>query len=96
VDGKAMTELSVCAVATVLAIRLFLAGTNYSQFGGGGLHTAHLLWGGALLAVAALLGVSLITRASRRVAAFLEGVGSDCSSTSRQARDERLQGEDEL
>jgi hypothetical protein len=76
VDGKAMTELFlVCAVATVLAVRLFLAGTSYSQFGGGGLHIAHLLWGGALLAVAVLLGVSLITRASRWVAAFLGGVG---------------------
>jgi hypothetical protein len=76
VDGKAMTELFlVCAVATVLAIRLFLVGTSYSQFGGGGLHIAHLLWGGALLAVAVLLSVSLITRASRWVAAFLGGVG---------------------
>jgi hypothetical protein len=76
VDGKAMTELFlVCAVATVLAIRLFLVGTGYSQFGGGGLHIAHLLWGGALLAVAVLLSVSLITRSSRWVAAFLGGVG---------------------
>jgi hypothetical protein len=76
VDGKAMTELFlVCAVATVLAIRLFLVGTSYSQFGGGGLHIAHLLWGGALLAVAVLLSVSLITRASRWIAAFLGGVG---------------------
>jgi hypothetical protein len=71
-----MTELFlVCAVATVLAIRLFLVGTGYSQFGGGGLHIAHLLWGGALLAVAVLLSVSLITRSSRWVAAFLGGVG---------------------
>jgi len=76
VDGKAMTELFlVCAVATVLAIRLFLVGTGYSQFGGGELHIAHLLWGGALLAVAVLLSLSLITRASRWVAAFLGGVG---------------------
>jgi hypothetical protein len=76
VDGKAMTELFlVCAVATVLAIRLFLVGTSYSQFGGGGLHIAHLLWGGALLAVAVLLSVSVITRSSRWVAAFLGGVG---------------------
>src|SRR5215213_249248 len=76
VDGKAMTELFlVCAVATVLAIRLFLVDTGYSQFGGGGLHIAHLLWGGALLAVAVLLSLSLITRASRWVAAFLGGVG---------------------
>ena len=58
-----------------MAIRLFLIATGYPQLGGGGLHVAHLLWGGALLAVAVLLTVSLITRASRWVAALLGGVG---------------------
>jgi hypothetical protein len=76
VDGKSMTEtFLICAVGTILGMRLYLVITGYSQFGGGGLHIAHLLWGGALLAVAVLLTVSLITRASRRVAAVLGGVG---------------------
>jgi hypothetical protein len=76
VDGKSMTEtFLICAVGTILGMRLYLVATGYSQFGGGGLHIAHLLWGGALLAVAVLLTVSLITRASRRVAAVLGGVG---------------------
>jgi hypothetical protein len=82
VDGKSMTEtFLVCAVATILAIRMYLVVTGYSQFGGGGLHIAHLLWGGALLAVAVLLTVSLLTRASRWVAAVVGGVGFGCSST---------------
>jgi hypothetical protein len=76
VDGKGMTEtFLICAVATILGLRMYLVVTGYSQFGGGGLHIAHLLWGGALLAVAVLLTVSLITRGSRRVAAVLGGVG---------------------
>ncbi len=76
VDAKGLTEtFLVCTIGTILAIRLFLIATGYSQLGGGGLHVAHLLWGGALLAVAVLLTVSLITRASRWVAALLGGVG---------------------
>jgi hypothetical protein len=76
VDAKGMTEaFLVCTVGTILAIRLFLIATGYPQLGGGVLHIAHLLWGGALLAVAVLLTVSLITRASRWVAAVLGGVG---------------------
>lgn len=76
VDGKGMIEaFLICAVGTILAIRMYLVVTGYSQFGGGGLHIAHLLWGGALLAVAVLLTVTLITRGSRWVAAGLGGVG---------------------
>lgn len=76
VDGKGMTEtFLICTVGTILAIRMYLVATGYSQFGGGGLHIAHLLWGGALLVVALLLAISLITRASRWVAAVLGGVG---------------------
>jgi hypothetical protein len=76
VDGKGMTEaFLICAVGTILGMRTYLVITGYSQFGGGGLHIAHLLWGGALLAVAVLLTVCLITRASRWVAAVLGGVG---------------------
>ena len=76
VDGKGMTEtFLVCAVATILVIRLFLIATGYPQLGGSGLHIAHMLWGGALLGIAVLLTISLITHASRWIAAFLGGVG---------------------
>jgi hypothetical protein len=76
VDGKGMTEtFLICAVGTILAVRMYLVVTGYPQVAGGGLHIAHLLWGGALLAVAVLLPVSLITRASRRVAAIVGGIG---------------------
>jgi hypothetical protein len=76
VDGRGMTEtFLICAVGTILGMRVYLIATGYSQFGGDGLHIAHLLWGGALLAVALLMTVSLITRASRRFAAVLGGVG---------------------
>jgi hypothetical protein len=76
VDGKGMTEtFLVCAVATIIVIRLFLIATGYPQLGGNGLHIAHLLWGGALLGAAVLLMLSLITHASHWVAAVLGGIG---------------------
>ena len=42
----------VAAVATVVLVRSFLIVTGYPQVGGGGLHIAHVLWGGLLMAAA--------------------------------------------
>jgi hypothetical protein len=43
------------AVATVVLVRAFLIVTGYPKVGGGGLHVAHVLWGGLLMAVALVL-----------------------------------------
>jgi hypothetical protein len=40
------TLFLVAAVVTVLVTRAFLHMTGYPQVGGGGLHVAHVLWGG--------------------------------------------------
>src|SRR3989304_4937547 len=40
---------------SVAFTRLFLELTGYPQLGGGGIHIAHVLWGGLLLYLAALL-----------------------------------------
>jgi hypothetical protein len=65
----------VCAVATVLVIRLQLWITNYPQLGGGKLHIAHLLWGGLLMLVSIGLLLSYFGPKVRRVAAVLGGIG---------------------
>jgi hypothetical protein len=65
----------VCAVATVLVIRLQLWVTNYPQLGGGKLHIAHLLWGGLLMLVSIGLLLSYHGPRVRRVAAVLGGIG---------------------
>lgn len=36
-------------VVTVLVARAFLQAAGYPQLGGGGLHIAHVLWGGVLM-----------------------------------------------
>jgi len=65
----------VCAVVTVLVIRLQLWITNYPQLGGGKLHIAHLLWGGLLMLIAIGLLLSYMGPKVRRTAAVLGGIG---------------------
>ena len=52
----------VAFAVTVAATRWFLALTGYPKVGGGGLHVAHMLWGGLLLVVAALLPLLFVGR----------------------------------
>jgi hypothetical protein len=63
------------AVATVLLVRLFLAATGYPQVGGGGLHVAHVLWGGLLMGIAIVMSVIGMGSRLRRRTAFVGGVG---------------------
>ena len=49
--------------------------TGYPQVGGGGLHIAHMLWGGLFMMMAMLLLFSLLGPTVQRLAAILGGVG---------------------
>jgi hypothetical protein len=55
--------------------RLFLELTGYPQLGGGGLHIAHVLWGGLLLFIAAGLPLVFANRWVYQVSALLTGLG---------------------
>ena len=68
-------EFLVVAVATVLATRFALFITGYPQLGGNGLHIAHVLWGGLLMAVGVMGLLSFNGRVIRPVGSFLAGVG---------------------
>ncbi len=63
------------AVVTVLVTRAWLAAAGYPQVGGGGLHIAHVLWGGLGMALAVLLLLSYMGPAVRPAAALVGGVG---------------------
>jgi hypothetical protein len=67
--------LVVCAVATVVFTRGFLAATGYPQVGGSKLHIAHVLWGGLLLLTALLVTLAFLSPAAKPIAAVLGGVG---------------------
>jgi hypothetical protein len=60
---------------TVLLTRLFLSLTGYPQLGTSTLHIAHVLWGGLLLFVGALLPLIFANRAVYTLGALLSGIG---------------------
>lgn len=67
--------LLISFAASVALTRLFLELTGYPQLGNQTLHIAHLLWGGLLLFVAALLMILYANRWTYRLGALLAGAG---------------------
>src|SRR4030042_3015165 len=63
------------SVATVTIVRSFLALTGYPQLGGSTLHIAHVLWGGLILYIAAILPLLYLNSRLHIVGAVLSGVG---------------------
>jgi pimeloyl-ACP methyl ester carboxylesterase len=74
-DADLLDTFLVSAVATVIVIRIFLEATGYPQLGGGGLHIAHVLWGGLGMLVAIVLLLLFPTSTPRLVAAVVGGAG---------------------
>ncbi len=65
----------LAAVSSLLLVRLYLHLTGYPQIGSGGLHIAHMLWGGALMLVALAIVLSFLGARALRVAAIIGGTG---------------------
>jgi hypothetical protein len=61
--------------ASVATTRMFLVITGYPQIGNGGLHIAHVLWGGLLLFIATLLLLIYANRWIFPISAMLSGIG---------------------
>ncbi len=62
-------------VATVAIVRTFLALSGYPQIGSGTLHIAHVLWGGLILYIAAILPLIYLNPRLHNLEAVLSGVG---------------------
>ncbi len=73
--GSLVQNLVLIAIVTILATRAYLAATGYPQIGGGTLHIAHALWGGALMVVALIVCFTFIGRRSRNLAVLTGGIG---------------------
>lgn len=65
----------VAAVATILAVRLFLHLAGYPTIGGASLHLAHNLWGGLLMLAGFVILLSFLGRPALRLGAVVGGVG---------------------
>jgi len=73
--GELLERFLVSAVAALLAVRFFLGLTGFPRLGGGGLHIAHMLWGGGLLVAALLVLLGYLGQRVRRTAAVVAGIG---------------------
>lgn len=77
-DPAASSHLAgflVSTVVTVLVTRAALAALGFPQLGGDGLHIAHVLWGGLLMAAAFVLLLSFAGPVVRPVGAVVGGIG---------------------
>ncbi len=66
---------SASFAVTVVLVRLLLELAGYPQIGNSELHIAHVLWGGLLLFLAALLPLTLVNRWAYTASAVLSGIG---------------------
>src|SRR3954468_10940182 len=74
-ESELLDTFLVSGVASVLIIRIFLEATGYPQLGGGGLHIAHVLWGGLGMLVAIVLLLLYLSPTTRLIAALVGGAG---------------------
>ncbi|MCI4065842.1 hypothetical protein MRQ36_26140 [Micromonospora sp. R77] len=65
----------VSAVLCIAVTRAFLAATGFPQVGSGGLHLAHVLWGGLGMLVGQLLSLLFLGPRALRLAAIVGGLG---------------------
>lgn len=63
------------AASSLLLVRFYLHITGYPQIGSGGLHIAHMLWGGVLMLAALVIALSFLGARAQRLTAFVGGVG---------------------
>ncbi|HKY73917.1 MAG TPA: hypothetical protein VJ246_01235 [Patescibacteria group bacterium] len=70
-----LLHFSIAAVVMVMATRAYLHLFNYPQLGTGGLHIAHVLWGGLFLTAAVLIALLVSGRAAGYLTALLGGMG---------------------
>src|ERR1035437_9931967 len=65
----------IAAVTSFLGIRGFLALTGYPKIGSGGIHIAHMLWGGLLMLLALMLLLGFLDRSVEHLATVIAGLG---------------------
>jgi hypothetical protein len=73
--GSYLQDFLVATVITILLTRLFLGLTGFPRVGGGGLHIAHMLWGGLLMLLALVLLLAVLGKRTKRAAAMTGGAG---------------------
>lgn len=73
--GEYFENLLIAAVTTILGIRFYLDFTGYPKIGGGGIHIAHMLWGGLLMLLCIIMLFTFLNRAMLHFGAIIGGIG---------------------
>lgn len=73
--GELLERFLVGAVSSLLLLRFYLHLAGYPQIGTGGLHIAHMLWGGLLMMGSIVLLLAYIGRRVQRIATLIGGIG---------------------
>jgi hypothetical protein len=76
IEALSLLELFlVCAVSSLLVVRVFLEVTNFPKLGAGNFHIAHMLWGGMLMFLAITLLLSFLSSRMKKTATVIGGIG---------------------
>ncbi len=73
--GRLLESFLVSGAASIVAVRVYLALADYPKLAPGGLHIAHMLWGGLGMLVALVLLFASLSPLSAPVAAVIGGIG---------------------
>ena len=73
--GEFLEIFLIGAAVSALGVRWLLALTGYPRVGGGGLHVAHVLWGGLLMLAAIIALLLFLDRRVQQGAAGIAGIG---------------------
>ena len=73
--GEFLELFLIGAAVSAVGVRWLLALTGYPRVGGGGLHVAHMLWGGLLMVVAIIALLLFLDRRVQQIAAGIGGIG---------------------
>ena len=73
--GDLIEMMLVVAVTTIVIIRIILELSGYAKLGGGGLHIAHVLYGGLMMIAALILDFALLNMSAQWAAAFVGEIG---------------------
>jgi hypothetical protein len=65
----------VSAMCSLMGVRLYLFLAGYPKVGGGGLHVAHMIWGGLLMVIALVVAMSFVSVSAHWITAILGGLG---------------------
>ena len=65
----------VSAISSLLLVRFYLELTDYPQLGSGGLHIAHMLYGGLLMMAAIVMMLLFLGARIKQISAVIGGIG---------------------